>query len=188
MDAAFNFKSKSVVCFHLELKPITVGHLFLIDECEIDLFDLSDSPLNDLLAAALIFAQDHKKSRKLQSSRCLKFVARWWAWRCKKLSIGEETTRFQEWLADQFQLPQISRDLTGGGVSQSEIPTRWRLISLLMSEFGMSREEALMTTVRDANCLWVARDEREGRVKLMSQRQKSLIAFAREQDALKGLN
>lgn len=164
--------------YGLTLRPLTVGHLFLLLEMENAYPDHpEEAGYPDLMSAVLVCSQGHARARKLIESaqRAIGrgrqvWWMRLWGWLVAKLKMDwkAEAVRFGEYLREHLRRPQAD-ELGGGG--EATAPLAWRLQAMLMHEFHMTPAETLDCPVGWAITLWATEADRRGVGKLASTRQ-----------------
>ena len=83
---------------------------------------------------------------------------------------------FRKYIKDGSDAPQIVISV-GDGESMRELqsPVEWRLLVMLMSDFRMTKREALKLPMIEANALWATLGDRDGKINLMSEQTRALI-------------
>lgn len=170
--------------FGFRVHPITVGHLRLCHELELDTW--SDDPADAMFAACLC-SQPHADSRS--------DVARWWfrplvAWRArqvgKALAMRSEQKRWREWLEYQVIGPSAKvRSAPGKTSSRGSLaaPLHVNLTSCLMGSLHMSHTDAESLPVKTARQLLAAFHEAAGNVELWTDLEYAFEESCRRADA-----
>jgi hypothetical protein len=182
MDAAFHNAvraSARTVCFGLRMQPLTVGHLWLLHEIGNALPEHGDeADESDIITAVLICSQkSHRIARRMVRSRLCRFWCALWGHLMRKRPFMVEAKLFGEYLRRELQSPAVDG---GAGSGELRAPLCWRLVTMLMSNFGMPLKQALKTPVAFALCIWATEADRRGSLKLASERQLRFHAWADE--------
>lgn len=185
MDPSFTrallLKERRHRAFGLNLRPLTVGHLFLLLELENAYPDHpEEAGYPDLMTAVLVCSADHRRARRMVGSRFAPRFMRVWGFLARRLDWQKEAVAFGEYLREQLGTPQ--RDEIGRG-GELTAPLAWRLQAMLMAEFHMSPKEALDCPVAWATTLWATEGDRRGVSKLASERQLRFRAWVKEMEA-----
>jgi hypothetical protein len=185
MDAVFTNSLRTLQrrhrAFGLSLRPLTVGHLFLLIELE---NAYPESPKeageSDLFTAVLVCSQPHARARKMLESSWAPLWMWIWGKACKRLDWREEAKAFGEYLREQLARPEPDRFSTG---EEARVPLAWRLQAMLMAEFCPNRKESLDAPVSWALTLWATESDRRGVSRVASDRQRVFREWVREQEA-----
>lgn len=165
------------------MKPLTVGHLFVFLEEGLELPEHPErAGFADQVLAVLICGQrSHAGARRMIGSRFARLWMIAWGWLVRRewIAFEAEMGRFWRYLAVELERPQ-SESIAAGG--ELKAPLCWRLVAMLMSDFGLSRKEALQSPVKWALCLWATEADRRGTDKLASERQIGFRAWVAEQE------
>jgi hypothetical protein len=188
MDAAFlqAASPKPHVCFGLRLQPFTLGHFFLITDYGVNL----DAPSwSDMILTVFICCTGHTQSRKNLSRRWAPHLMRLLGWLCRKrkMVFKDEIQKFISYLEDSRSVPKILRSESDANKRDLNAPECWRLLTMLMADFHMSKSEAMDTTVAEAHCLWATEADRRGTIELRGERVDALWEFARREDEKRGI-
>lgn len=169
--------------FGLNLRPLTVGHLFLLLELENAYPDHpEEAEYSDLMTAVLVCSRDYRRARRMLSSRFGPSFMRLWGHLTRRLDWREEARAFGEYLREQLRTPE--RDSLRRG-EELTAPLAWRLQAMLMAEFHMTPAEALDCPVAWSTTLWATEGDRRGVSKLASERQLHFRAWVREMEAMR---
>lgn len=186
---AIRAEQARIVCLGVKLRPITLGHLFLLHE-EGNAFPehAKEAEWPDLVQAVLVCSQRSASSaRRMIYGRLAWLWAVVWGWCNRKttrsrLKRTEVYAAFCDYLGEQLGRPEPD-DLSPGGAGELRAPMCWRLLAMLMADFGLSRKEALKTPVAFALTLWATEADRRGVSKLASERQIGFRAWVRQMEA-----
>jgi hypothetical protein len=171
------------------LRPLTVGHLFVLLDHENAYPDRAEAAkVPDLITAVLVCSQrSAKRARGMIESRFARLGMKiWGALNAKEFHDGLHAAAktFHGYLAEQLAVPQ-SEGRTGGGGGELRAPLAWRLMSMLVTDFHLKRDEAMKTPVSFALTLWATEADRRGTNKLASERQLRFYAWADEMEAIR---
>lgn len=193
MDQAFTNAIRAqkarFVCLGVRLQPLTVGHLFVLLEhgnAYPDRAGLADA--SDLITAVLICSQrSARRARRMVEGRLAPLGVWIWGKLCGK-AISKEglqtaAVEFGKYLEEQLRTPEPEE--WGGPKGELKAPLCWRLLSMLMADFGLSRKEALKTNVQWALVMWATEADRRGSCKLASGRQIQFRAWAAEMEKIR---
>lgn len=167
------FRERGPVVLRMQLVPLTLGHLELLDELDIDPFGNWTVPQFILLTVVL--AQSHRQSRA--------DLKRWWfpafLWFLgfinRKSNPTEDAERMGEWIAGQVSGPRPMRDLGKKG-GQCAAPLHVNLMANVLQKFSLSLDDARSLPVRRAKQLVMAAAEAAGEVELVSPSYDRFIA------------
>jgi hypothetical protein len=175
----------------LTLQPLTLGHVFLLSKVDSALLDdTRESSLADIVLAAFICAQPWRESDRDIGRRGFNWFMAWWGWRCRKLSrnpalLAAHAEALDTYLCESLEMP----DWRGKGELKSRAaPWWWRMIVVLTTQFGMSKAEAMDTTIAEANLLWLCKSEMEDSVSMTPQGERDLWDVAHERDLERAKN
>ncbi len=171
----------------LGMRPLTIGHLLLLLEVGSpypDQAELADE--GAMATAALICSQPHRSARKLIYSRFATIGTKLWGWLQRKCDLAREERVFLSYLVSQLARPE-SESISMGTKDDMRVPAGWRLLSMLMSDFRMSFDQALNTEVRFALTLWAVESDRRGIERIASERRLAFHKWVREQEAARKL-
>lgn len=167
-----------IVCLGLELKPLTLGHLFLLLETDNAFPDYANqADWQDLVPAVLICSQrSHTRARRMLKSPFRKMGYKLWGRLNQKAFLVHQLTDaqivFQKYLGEQLAMPQMDKVSSGGGDSCGlRAPLAWRILAMLMADFGMNEAQALRQRVPFAIALWATEADRRGTSRLADDRQ-----------------
>lgn len=166
----------------LRLRPLTVGHLFLLLEVDSAYPDHPEAACyEDLAVSALVCSQPHSAARKLIYGRFARLAWRIWAWVARRAKWETEETEFLHYLAKQLRRPESESMSTG--IPEVRAPLAWRLLAMLMADFHLTRAEALDVEVGFALTLWAVESDRRQIDKIASERQLAFRAWVKTQEA-----
>lgn len=177
------------IVFRQRLKPLTLGHLFLLEAIESPLIGQREAPLSfsDIGAAVFVCAHDHETSRRKFQSWTFPIFVRIWSWFATGDWIARDWPVFRDYLQDGLGSPMIrpiQREEGTTGVCSS--PAAWVKLLFAMHILGMSRAEAMRTQIVELNTLYATWAEWSGRAELVDGGAiAELWEFARQQDEKK---
>jgi hypothetical protein len=153
-------------CLRIPLKPLTLGHRFLLFELDSPVVTGEPCGFGDILLAVIVCAQPHEKARRMiRKNWWLRVFAWYWGVRCRGMDLKAEAEKFQVYLLDEQSLPPLAPPPKGQGRAIAA-PWEWVLLDLLMSVYRMDKPRALNTPIREANALWAVHGDGEGKVEL----------------------
>jgi hypothetical protein len=160
------------------LEPLTLGHLFLLRECEIDL----DAPTtSDLIVGVFICATSHEQARRNLNSRWAKWFMTGLGFFCRKLKPHEEAEKFRAYIDHGTRCPKM-HTYRNGPARRLGAPEEWRLLVMLEVDFHKSKTEALDLTMREALCRWATESDRQGKATIMNDDERGFWEFAQARD------
>jgi hypothetical protein len=178
----------------MRLHPLTIGHLAILHEAESPFVTyLRDITRDDLIFAVGCCAQPYESAARFEAPPSwferleLEWVTWKWARAIRDLDLTKECERFAKYLRFHRRLPDAAAPK--GRTRQFNSPTEWRLIAMLMEDFGQSWAQAMNTPVLRAHALWATQGDREGWIELHPNdplsiaRDKEFQAWAKEEDA-----
>lgn len=173
---------KPPVVFGLPLKPLTLGHVFLLESLDSPIVrGGSQLSFADMGAAVFACAHPHDKAIKYFSAWWFPLFTRIWSLFAKPSWMSADLKAFNEYLTDGFSSPlirPIQRD--GGRVCQSPAP--WIKLLFAMHVLGMTRAEAMATEIVEMNVLYATWAEWSGSGEIADGSvADDLWAFAEEQ-------
>jgi hypothetical protein len=183
MDAAFskaaNPRLPKVLGF--KLQPLTLGHRLVLAKHGCAYVTEEAATLEDLMLAVFVCAQHFKAAdRAISSWFFLRFVWLWsWFIAFRKLIVPIEHNKFRLYWDDGHACPEVD---SSGKSSEISSPYEQRVLTMLISDFHMTREQAMEITLAEANAMWAAQGERKGVVELQSDRVRQLREVARQRD------
>ena len=166
----------------LRLVPVTLGHLFLLQDCGVELDEMSDA--DGLMMAAFICSQPHSESRKDLGKWWIDWFWKRWGKKAAKMDIGKELAAFQDWFNGQLKGP-ITKSKNQGSGDDFAAPLHFSLLALAMGRLNMSRAEALDCTVGELRKLIVAIGEAEGVIRPWTNKDERLLEMSRHFESLK---
>jgi hypothetical protein len=159
------------------LVPVTIGHLRLIDDAGIDMFNLG---IDDIPVCVFICSRTAIEARKDLMSKWCHLAFRLWGWRTRRLDKTEEIRRFLSWFQEQQRGP-ITKSPAGiqSDSDDHAAPMHVNLLALATARLHISNQEALGMTVRDIKQRLVALGESEGTVKPWTHKDERLLDLGR---------
>lgn len=169
-------------CLGLDLQPLTLGHLFLLQRFQSPFIQGGDVALGDVLLAAFICAQPHRNSGRDLDRWWTKHWLRFWVWRSRKLNWAVQADEFDQYLSDN--LPRLEYWKKGDGKPAGS-PYCFFLLAMAMARLHLNRDEALDMPVAELICLLASAAEVEGDVQLCSDDDMEFFEWAKDQDRLR---
>lgn len=172
---------RQFVVFGLRLKPLTLGHVFLLLRAQspflvhgrIDPAHVSD--------AAFICSQDWKQSARDAEAWWFRLWCLFWGFLNRKRDIEAEAKKLSEYFDEHLSPPPVSYKLDRPS-RNLESPWAFRHLAGLRATFGMSEDEALSYPIARAIALIVAHGEADDRLKLASQEDIDFAQWCEQQD------
>jgi hypothetical protein len=119
----------------------------------------------DLLLFAFIAAQpNEREARKALRSRWAGWFFWLWGLANRKRRWPDEMAKLRDYLIGQTLAPKIQTQV--GETRRLNAPEHWRLLCMLMVDFGMTEREARDTGLVYARALWGVEGERQGKFTL----------------------
>ena len=188
MDAAFKRAAnpRTFKVLGLTLKPLTLGHRFLLAKYDSAFVTEEKAQIEDLMLSVFVCAQPWRNAER----NVLKwwFPSFIWLWSqfLRKTILPIEYNKFRLYWDEGHACPKIKKAFSE--YRDNSTPDECRLLAMLMADFHMTRADALDTTLAEANALWASQGDRQDAIELESNdRIEALKAFARAQDEAKGL-
>lgn len=194
-EAIFDDRRFSV--FGLDLPPLSLGGLFLLEQIESPLVTGRDATADDVLLACYLCARPHEEARR--ALRAPDLASQWVEWgaawgerlgadiAARARIIEEECTRFRDFLSHWIRAPKRWRkpDESPGG---TKTPWLVFLVSELRRHYGMSDGEAWAMPCAKAFAYYAAICEGHGDKDLVSEKDAAAIAAVTAQAHASGSN
>ena len=155
-----------------KLKPLTIGHLFLLERFEC----LPCTERDQLVLAVLICSHDHDEVLPL-------FEDRWWHWRMRllrwrlgKFDWMEKFELWDEYYTRSMETPCAVPKNDGKGLADSATPFLQHLKVTLQSKLGYSPAEALNAPFSQAMWDYYVFHEIEGNVDVQDRDKRNELA------------
>lgn len=184
MDASWSTGGNSeLTCLGLRLKPLSLGHVFLLLEHESPY--LSNQPVTcaDLMLAAFICSDRYDESINNLKSSWRKFV--FWLLSKRRWDWQHEQIVFETYLMTGLSLPEVRTSEANQTISA---PWPYILLAKLMSEFSLTHNEVMTLSLAHLNRIQIAHSMRKGELKTWTEENQGLWEYARQEDSKKGLN
>lgn len=175
------------VVFGLKLRPLTLGHVFLLESLDSPV--LRGSPdLFDWMVATFVCSQPSDQARSNLSRWWFPWFCLFWSWRLRRLPgrVLEGPKTFWAYLESNMDAPRLRPVSDGGRVCSS--PSSWIKLWFAMHLLHLSKSAALEMEIIELNALYAVWAEWSGGAEVMSReegRVTDLREYARQQDALK---
>ena len=162
------------------LRPLTLGHLELLDELGIETF--GDWSLTEMLVLVVVLTQDHRQSRR--------DIRKWWfppmfaliGFLNRKADLRKEAAKLDEYLRTQTVGPTTLQPITKKRGSCAA-PIHVNLMASCLSRLHLSLDETRDLTVRKAKHLIYAAAEAAGEVEIASSNMLSFAERVRQYEA-----
>lgn len=176
------FLQPPVVCGK-QLRPFSAFHA-----CTLMLFDspfMSEEPGEikevDLFFAVWVCSLSIKEKDKLFPEPDLQAIVAWVSE--EKISLKEELAAFNQYLLDYWSFPEVWQGQ--GATKESGIPWPYFIVSSVLSGIqGLSEETIWDAALSKLVCYKAALDEQNG-ADIVSDKQKEMIAYLKEQEGKK---
>jgi hypothetical protein len=182
MDLAFEnaIAPKAHRCLGISLEPLTLGHIFLLLKFQPHFLDRGCESIGELAVAVLVCSQRWRTSAVDLKKWWIGPLVRFWGWRCRKLKLSEEATRFREYLDANLSPPAITTSLDDS--RNPYTPWPFRILSLLTSDFHIGLQDALDMEISFAMCLWASKGDMEGKLKFWTDEKEEFWQAAHRMD------
>lgn len=165
--------------------PLSLGHVFLLDEIDSPVVHGGPLLLGDVAVASFICSMPHAKARRQLGHRTTGFAM--WAWGkwMAKRDHESESRDFAEWFFDQAKAPE--RWIKGDA---RECASPWWInrAATAMATFGMSFGDAMDMPLKRLSQLCTAHAESRGEVELVSGKQIEFRELVRRTEEAKATN
>lgn len=193
MDCAFFDRALRPVeyrCLGLRLRPLTLGHVFLLFRFQSPFVAGGDTPTRgDLVLAAFICALPWRESEKKLSSFWLAWFMRYWGFCARKLDFENECDGFNHYLGESLTGPKVKTNpLDSQPEARFATPWPFMVLARLAREFHMSRDAAMDIPLIEATALFTANAELNGATHFVTPRDQEFLDLCRELDKAKGHN
>ena len=163
--------ARSETCLRLRLKPLTLGHVFLLADLESVFVSGIDSGdhLAELSLAVFVCSQSTQDARSGLGRWWAKAFFRMWARACRRLTLTDESQRFVDWFKYQTAGPSVVTSTKAGESRTIASPWWVNLLSTLMGELGIGYDDAMAMPIRTARQLLCALAEARGQMEIQSE-------------------
>ena len=174
------------VVLGLELQPLTLGHVRLLASLDSALLTDRTPSIQDLITAVLVCAQPWEEAeRDMGKGWRFNLVMAFWGWKCRKIvrdgMLSHQSQLLDEYLSEALEVPAFTPKGDAKLVDR-EAPWFWRLLVLLMTQFGMSKRDALNMPVVEANLLWITKGEMEDTLRIATDVEEDFWEWSQQQD------
>lgn len=163
--------------FGLRLVPVTLGHLFLLHDCGVEIEEM-DKP-EPLMLAVFICSQRHGQSRRDMGRFWFNFFLFLWGMKCRKMNLKMELSVFQKWFFDQIKGP-ITKSKNPGSGDDHAAPLHFTLLAIAESKLNRPKPVAMDSTVSELRKLIVALGESEGVIHPWTKQDERLDDYAEQ--------
>lgn len=177
---AVAFGSRDPAIFGFRVRPLTLGHIRLLDELGLKI-DTTD--FGEAATVCCLCSQPFAESRR-------DLGAFWFGWLLRfrirrvsrKADLPAELKAFREWAEYNLGGPTAKRR---GGEPKGVLaaPIYFNLAATLMGAFGMSVEDSEKMPIKTARQLLAAHYEASGSVELWTEREYKFEAWCKEADS-----
>jgi hypothetical protein len=150
-----------VAVLGVRLTPLTLGHLFLLDDLDLD----PDAGFTKPQLMAMVFAcsQPAAEARVAMGRWWLPLVSSLWMWRTRKLDLAHEAEEFCDWFCEQRSGPEtVSKSKRDA--DDYAAPLHMNLLAVALGKLHLTEADALAMPVRRIRQLIVALGESEGTI------------------------
>lgn len=155
-------------CLRLPLKPLTIGHVFLLQEIQSPVirseFVLDFAAFTEavFICAHWTAAEARRASRRSWAGR---LFGAYWGYRCRKLDFITESKKFGRYWSEENELPP-RQPISTDERRPLGAPWEWILYEHMRSAYGAAHDQALDTPISLAGILWSVRADIEGKITL----------------------
>ena len=160
----------------VRLVPVTLGHLFLLDDCGIDMG--AEWSVADSMLAVFICSRPADDARKDLGKWWIGHAFKLWGRRNRKRDWLTEVSAFRDWFSGQLSGP-ITKSKSQRSSDDHAAPFRLNLLACGMARLHLSREQAMAMPVRELRQLIVAIGEAEGVITPWTVKDERLDQMAR---------
>ncbi len=156
-------------CIGVDLKPFSLGHLFILKQIG-NAFVRNEFPTyNDLIAAAFVCAHTWEENQKILRTRFRKWLLMSvWGLLAGKFNVATQTIVLKMHVDGALEFPEQKKPTRGSSTRYLFSDDDTRLYSFLRTRMGHS--EAMNFPLRMANLMWAAQLEELGHMDFKSQR------------------
>jgi hypothetical protein len=163
-----------VTVLRLPLRPLSIGHRFLLHRIQSPFLDPEKEPTEeDLLRAVLLCADTFEIGEKIDCDRFLRFKVWLWKKRLKCVDLEVELVRFKNYLIMGSLGPRIKPSENGRALGS---PWLLRLKNFVQFKLKKSESEAWNYPYGRAQFEWATHWEEEGGLKIYNQDELDFIA------------
>lgn len=167
-------------CLGLRLEPLTLGHVFLLREYGVDIFEPKD--FADMLLSVFVCSHPHRESRRNLRKWWLKPYLVFWGWRVRKLKFEAEAKAFAEYVNTNATHPEV---LFSEGTKECASPLVFRLAAIATRMHNQGWADAQDIPIRTLIAIQTAGSEMRGELQVWGERHEEFFQWAKEQDELK---
>lgn len=180
----FPARADMPVILGLRLRPLTLGHQFLLLSLESPFVAASrEVDIPDLFAAIFLCAQDWRKAERSLRAWWLPAYFHFWTFANRRKVLALELRRFHAWFSEQIEAPEFKAP-KGGAIGECGAPRPWIRLLFLMHVLHLSEAQALDTPICKANALYATWADWSGNAEILHTPQYDrLWEFARTEDA-----
>lgn len=161
------------VVLGLRLRPLTLGHLFLLTEIRSPYlgFDFGPSPFADFFLTVFICAQDDaEKARAAFDSWWLPIFFRLWSFKARPRRgrdvLKESSKGFRDWLAGQMASPSYGVSTRDALPGKCGAPSPFVKLMFAMHALNMTRAQAMAMPLIEHSALHATWLDWQGRISL----------------------
>lgn len=161
-----------VVLLGQRLKPLTIGHLFLLERFEC-------LPVNDheqLVLAVIICSHNHDEVMPVLEDRWWNWRMRIWRWRLGNFDWQEKYRLWNEYLEEGMATPCAVSKSDNDGLKNSATPFLQHLKTTLQAKLNYSPSEALAAPYSQAAWDYYTYHELEGTVEIADREKRKEMA------------
>jgi len=159
------------VVMGVELRPLTLGHLWLLHK-HTDIFNDNDPTIGSLVVACTICMVNHSDYERVKRKWWMPIFLMWWGRKCKKFDFHKEYIAFLDYIKTNCEQAEFRFDPKRARAMGS--PWHFRMLSGLMSSFAMSVEDAMDVEVLTGTALLACVTESRDEVDLWSDQSEEL--------------
>lgn len=155
-----------------KLKPLTIGHLFLLERFEC----LPCTERDQLILAVIICSHDHDEVLPLLEDRWWNWKMRFWRWSLGKFDWMEKFELWDQYHTRSMETPCAIPKHDSKGLADSATPFLQHLKVTLQSKLGYSPAEALNAPFSQAVWDYFVYHEIEGNVDVQDRDKRKEMA------------
>lgn len=169
----------------LELRPLCLGHLILLERIENEFVKSDGNPgFDDLVSGVWICACTYEEGLWwLNHPTLLKWRLKLWGWQCGTFDINAKLDMFARYMIEQQQFPECWSEENSGRNRTSGIHFTEVIKVSLMSNLGLTESEALNKPLAIAlwdHITWCVMQP-ESTLQVMNDREREAIRLAKEE-------
>ena len=130
-------------CLGLPLEPLTLGHIFLLRDYDVDALDPKD--FGELILTVFVCSQPWRESRSAIRRFRTKLFLSWWGFRVRKLKFADQVALLVAYLQRNIEHPEF---VIGEHQKDCASPLPFRLLGVATRMLHQSWDTALDIPIR----------------------------------------